>query len=261
MSRDNPCFTKLFHIDAGTRVVALVGGGGKTSLMYRLAWEMRSLGLRVISTTTTRIFPPNADQSPLLLTVADDPELRRLPEALRKFGHVTVGHSLLDVGKVEGISSETIRIGLECADAVLVEADGAAGRPLKAPESWEPVVPEAADLVIPVVGLECIGSEANSETVFRLERFLALTGMREGSRITPWTVGLLLAHKLGGLKAVPARARVIPFLNKVDLLADTDDIALAAREIGVRAGNRIKSLVVGALKDPNATAGYAIRVV
>ena len=40
----------------GDEVVALVGGGGKTTAMFRLAREMVEKGGSAITTTTTRIF-------------------------------------------------------------------------------------------------------------------------------------------------------------------------------------------------------------
>ena len=42
-------------------VTALVGAGGKTSTMLRLARELRGAGQTVAVTTTTPIFPPPAD--------------------------------------------------------------------------------------------------------------------------------------------------------------------------------------------------------
>lgn len=40
------------------RMTALVGAGGKTTLMYALARRMADAGRRVVCTTTTKIFPP-----------------------------------------------------------------------------------------------------------------------------------------------------------------------------------------------------------
>ena len=40
------------------RVIALTGGGGKTSVMFRLADELADMGKTVIVTTTTHIFNP-----------------------------------------------------------------------------------------------------------------------------------------------------------------------------------------------------------
>jgi len=45
------------------RVISIVGGGGKTSLMFLLAHAFEEKGLRVVSTTTTRILLPTLQQS------------------------------------------------------------------------------------------------------------------------------------------------------------------------------------------------------
>ena len=48
------------------RMTALVGAGGKTTLMYALARRMADAGRRVVCTTTTKIFPPE-DGLPVVL--------------------------------------------------------------------------------------------------------------------------------------------------------------------------------------------------
>ena len=45
-------------------VVAFVGGGGKTSAMFRLADELVTQGRRVVTTTTTRIFAAQITLAP-----------------------------------------------------------------------------------------------------------------------------------------------------------------------------------------------------
>ncbi len=51
----------------GTGVIALIGGGGKTSLMFQLASVLADAGKKVLTTTTTKIFTPNQSQSPKLV--------------------------------------------------------------------------------------------------------------------------------------------------------------------------------------------------
>ena len=50
--------TQLLDVRPG--VTALVGAGGKTTAMLTLAEELSKAGRRVIVTTTTHIFPPDA---------------------------------------------------------------------------------------------------------------------------------------------------------------------------------------------------------
>ncbi|MEA3230780.1 MAG: putative selenium-dependent hydroxylase accessory protein YqeC, partial [Thermodesulfobacteriota bacterium] len=44
-------------------VISLVGAGGKTSLMFRIAREVSNAGESVLTTTTTRIMWPDKKQS------------------------------------------------------------------------------------------------------------------------------------------------------------------------------------------------------
>lgn len=235
-------------IASGIRVIALVGAGGKTSLMYSLAREILSLGRTVVTTTTTKIHPPETSESPCLLLVDSHPGIAGLSYDLMRFGHVTVaGSYLAQHKKLQGIGDDVVDVCAREADMVVVEADGASRRPIKAPEEWEPVIPRCADLVVPVVGLDCIGTPATQENVFRLERFADLTGVLEGSTITPAAVGRLLVHPAGALKGVPPDVPVRPFLNKLDQLKDLSAVQTIARIIDEQAKGRIDTIVVGSL--------------
>ncbi|MEW6351982.1 MAG: selenium cofactor biosynthesis protein YqeC [Thermodesulfobacteriota bacterium] len=229
-------------------VVALVGGGGKTSLMWALAGELRARSLTVVTTTTTKIFPPQPGESPCLLIVSRDSELNELPHLLAFHGHVTVTGPALSAGKLGGITNETVELCATLAQWVIVEADGAAGKPIKAPEDWEPVIPRSARLVVPVVGLDCLGMPVSEVTVFRVERFLEVTGSRRGDPITPRVVAGLLHSAAGALKGIPRASTVVPFLNKFDLLPDTAPVREIARNLSALGTARIGRIVAGTLK-------------
>lgn len=256
-AKDFPLLT-AFGIDDQIHVIALVGGGGKTSLMYALAGEMVRARKTLVSTTTTRIFPPESRQSPCLILLSGDPDLKELPSSISRFRHVTVGQSLLSVGKLEGVTDATVAHCSEVADWVLVEADGAGRKPVKAPEAWEPVIPQITDLVIPVIGLDCLAKPATEEWVFRLERFLAVTGLIKGQLITPESLGRLLGCTEGGLQGVPERARVVPFLNKLDLMDSRSRIDEVAEAVVMSAGDRISHLVAGTVRGGIRTAIYGV---
>lgn len=217
--------------------------------MFRLAGEMRSLGKTVITTTTTKIFLPEADQSPQVILQESDPDLLCLPSSLAECGHVTVAQSYdAEKRKLHGVGDEVIDRCSVIAHWIVVEADGAARRSIKAPETWEPVVPRGVDLVIPVVGLDCIGLPATVDTVFRLERFTAITGVQEGTPITAEAVGRLLSHPDGSLKGVPQRASVTPLLNKLDQLENHRTVERIARTVRALASGRIERMVAGSLQ-------------
>lgn len=229
-------------------VIALVGAGGKTTLMFRLADELAAAGRRVVTTMTTKLFAAQMTRAPLALTGQDEAALlAQLPEALSRCGHVLVADgTVVEQDKVQGVSPEFVDrlAGHEAVDAVIVEADGSRRRPFKAPAAHEPAIPAAATLVVPVVGLDGVGRPLTAEHVHRPELVAELAGVPPGAAVTPELIATILAHPLGGAKAAPAGARLVPFLNKAE-----DEASLAAARRIARlllAHPRINSVAIGA---------------
>ncbi|MFZ5632484.1 MAG: selenium cofactor biosynthesis protein YqeC [Bacillota bacterium] len=209
-----------FGIDRGD-VVALVGAGGKTATMFALGEEAVEKGFRVVLTTTTRIYFPGAGIGrPVVLAGG--------PEILVKVREVMEGSPLVVAGagtdgdnKMTGVEKGLAGRFLEAgADLVVAEADGSAGRPFKAPREGEPVIPEAATLVVPVVGIDCLGRPLSAGYVHRPEMVARLTGLRPGEVIAPRIVAGVLTHAAGYRKDVPAGSRWVPFINKVESAKD-----------------------------------------
>jgi molybdenum cofactor cytidylyltransferase len=202
--------------------VALVGGGGKSTAMFRLAREVVATGGRAITTTTTKIFAGQIALSPAHVpagTATRDAVLA----ALDVHGQVLViGEADPASGKADGIPLDLFaRLREWFPDACLMnEADGSRMLPFKAPAAHEPVIPPATTLVVPVVGVDVLGQPLDTDHVHRPERVRALSGALAGATVTPEIVARVLAHADGGLKGVPAGARVIAMLNKVETLVD-----------------------------------------
>jgi molybdenum cofactor cytidylyltransferase len=203
-------------------IVALVGGGGKTTAMFRLAREMVERGSRAITTTTTRIFAAQIALAPTHLP-AGEVSRERVVAALTSHRHVLViGATDPSTGKAEGVSLDLFRrLRAWCPGVCFLnEADGSRMRPFKAPAEHEPVIPADTTLVVPVVGAEVFGQKLDGQHVHRPELVSALSGAPLGAPITPTLVARVLAHPQGGCKAVPAHARVVVLINKVDILRD-----------------------------------------
>ena len=203
-------------------VVAVVGGGGKTTAMFRLAREMVDRGGRAITTTTTRIFAAQIALAPVHVPAADSTR-ERILGALAAHGQVLViGATNPGTGKADGVSLDLFRrLRAWCPDACLLnEADGSRMRPFKAPAEHEPVIPAETTLVVPVVGADVFGRPLDGQHVHRPELVSALSGAPLGTPITPEIVARVLAHPEGGRKGVPAGARVIVAINKVESLPD-----------------------------------------
>jgi molybdenum cofactor cytidylyltransferase len=206
----------------GDEVVALVGGGGKTTAMFRLAREMVEKGGRTTTTTTTRIFTAQIALAPAHVAAADATR-ESVSAALASHRHVLViGATDSSTGKADGVSRDLFRrLRTWCPDAcILNEADGSRMRPFKAPAGHEPVIPVETTLVVPMVGADVFGKTLDPDHVHRPELVSALTGAPSGTPITPEIVARVLVHPEGGLKGVPANTRVVVLINKVESLPD-----------------------------------------
>lgn len=209
------------------RAISLTGGGGKTSVMFRLADELAERGRTVIVTTTTHIFNP-PDRNVVETDRAADVKAwleRRGRDADRqgsgkKAGTVIVTGLPAAEGKLKSMPlAETA--GLKAlADVLLIEADGAKRLPIKVPRDGEPVILDCTDAVIGCMGLDCIGGELE-EYCFRTERAAKLLGVEKGPdghyshRITSSDAARILTSEDGTRKQVGRRDyRVI--LNKAD---------------------------------------------
>lgn len=237
------------EIDSSTRCLSLVGAGGKTSLMYALAKNLVHRGKTVICTTSTKIYPPDKKQPSKVFLFEDNfPDLERLAVEIKKARSCVIGRQIDPMtGKIIGISNELIRVLSGPADHIIVEADGAAGRPIKAPAAYEPVVPDFTDLVVPVIGLDAVFAEVNQKNVFRLENFLRVTGLKPGDKISPQDIGTLFEHTDGILRNIPAECLVRVFLNKLDVLKDPQIVSELATVILKTREGRIRSVVAGSL--------------
>ena len=201
----------------------MVGAGGKTTLVYRLAAEARALGWRVLVTTTTHMgTQPEAVTGPVFVE-ADGEVDGALREALALHGIATLLGRRVRPDKLQGIPPERVDALAGLADLVLVEADGARGRSLKVPAEHEPVVPSSTTLVVVVAALDALGAPLSPDHVHRVEQVTAATGKRAGETLEERDLAACLLHPGGYLSRVPRSARAVIFLNKAE-----DGAALAA---------------------------------
>lgn len=204
-------FTRALDIPAGRGVMALVGGGGKTSLMYRLGAEWTRAGREVIVTTTTRIALPEPDQARLLRT--DGP----LPERLTVPGQVICVGTPAEPGKLRGPEPGGALWTRCLAEArrLFVEADGAKRLPVKAPADHEPCIPPETDTVVAVAGLTALGRPLK-EVGFRLEQLCALLEAEPEAPLTPAMLAQVLTSPRGQRKGVADPACFRVYLNQAD---------------------------------------------
>lgn len=246
------CTTSLSEaLDLGPREhVAFVGGGGKTSLMFALAAHLVGRGKTVLTSTTTKVSHKEARLAPSVVLLEGSEKKEELKEKLKSVRHVFVSERFLDSGKVQGIASflaDSYYRELPL-DYLLIEADGSAGRPVKAPALHEPVIPESVTVVSALLGLEALGRVCSAETVFRPELAEKITGLGPGEKLAAFALAKLFSHPQGLFKGTPASARKIAFLNKLDLLSDGLMATDLAELILADAGNDVSLAIIASLK-------------
>ena len=255
MTRTVDALKDAFDIRSG-EIISIVGGGGKTTLMFALARELVTSGKVVVTATTTKIFPPSSTDTPRLFLSHNVKEIVDFIENEGiGFGHVTLaGEAHPATGKLEGIGPELVLALSELKSVVniIVEADGAAHRSLKAPDpDFEPVIPGNTSLVIPVAGIDALGCELKEEFVFRSKIASKLTGLEMGKIVSQETIATLITHTSGIAWNSPEDARIIPFINKVDLNNALPMARSLASVILERRHPRIDKVVLGHAKlDP-----------
>ena len=161
-------------------VTSVIGSGGKSTLLARLAEELGAKGATVALATTTHFMP---FEGVATVTGHDVDEVRA---ALAAGGVACVAVP------AEGPAGAAGKLGLaRLADYVLVEADGSRRLPLKAHAAWEPVVPAGSTQSVLVVGASGFGQPVR-EAVHRPERFCELARCSPDDVATPDAVAAVI---------------------------------------------------------------------
>lgn len=193
--------------------VAIVGGGGKTTILHALGRQLKG---SVVMTTTTKMGHDQAGGRPLLL----DPDPAKVLSAAHKAaispmdpGPIMVW-SAIEGQKAVGVQPEDCDQWFRLVDSVVIEADGSRRRPFKAPAPYEPVVPLTATTMISVIGAPAIGGVI-AEVCHRPSRAASIIGTTPSARLTPKRAAQLLLDDRGPIKELPDGARYVIVATQV----------------------------------------------
>lgn len=215
-------------------ITAIIGSGGKTSLLRSLSRELshelpsevsrempceqaRQLshgsshgrlgrGSRILLTTTTHILP---FQDLPCLRVSSEDTSSWVREQLAGFDasmkEICFGSGLLPENSDSRLSFNPKLSApgfplyelLPAADYILTEADGARHHYMKAHAHYEPVIPDRCGRTILVIGAQGFGMKV-AEAVHRPEIFCRLTGTQPGDIVTPALYAEFLRREVEG---------------------------------------------------------------
>ena len=180
------------------KVIAVVGSGGKTTFIHKKANEYLAQGLKVLVTTTTHMF---IEENTLC---TDNAEV--IIEELNNTGYAMAG--IREGEKMKALSAETYAKVCEYANIVLVEADGSKHMPIKYPASHEPVIPENADEIVVVCGLNAIGKPLK-EVAHRLDLVKECLNVEEEEQVKACHIQKLV--KEGYMKKMNQKMKIKAF--------------------------------------------------
>ena len=206
-------------------IISFIGAGGKTTLLQRLAAEMVASQQKILLTTTTKIYAP--PDIPLFLQGNLKKTLPVLENHFKNLHIAVLGRNILPDGKVEGICASSVNILRDYLKvSVLVEADGAKGKPIKGYADHEPILPSQSDFVVAVIGSDALGAVLSAEIVHRLDIFIKSMNveMEQSINVDMIAASYKKMSELGMTQAPEAETVLI--LNKVDLLKNLGFTAL-----------------------------------
>jgi probable selenium-dependent hydroxylase accessory protein YqeC len=231
--------------------IALVGAGGKTTLLFALSGELQGLSRKVLTSTTTKVWYGEARKADSIRLAALGEHWREgVRKDIEEGRSVFLGLQRLESGKVQGIDPFLLDALFEeeDLDCLLVEADGSAGHPVKAPSGKEPVIPDSATTVLAVTGVEALGRPFTSALVFREDAFEAITRIAPGETITSLPLSRLFIHPDGLFRFTPPAARKVVLLNKTDLPHDREQVRELTHLILADCRMQVDRVVVGSLR-------------
>jgi len=222
-------------------MAALIGAGGKTTTLFRLAKELRETGHKVLVTTTTKIFKPSKPHVDRLFLVED---VAALSEACAAIGAPVVigaGTRVSADGKLLGLPApwlDRLNDGKQF-DAILVEADGAASRLFKVPGDGEPVIPASCQSTIWLMAMDVLKKPLDGAWVHRAERAMALLSCAAGALITEDIIVQLVKHPAGCWKDIPPASRKVAVINQVDAAEDLVQAAALGKKLLACGADRV----------------------
>lgn len=241
----------------GRAFISLVGAGGKSILFRRLAEELIEQEKRIILTTTTKMFAWQLDYFLKEGILVEGEEERVVQGRVNYFFAEQQRREIVVIRwrKEEGREIKYLGLPPEwldkwweegLADFFLVEADGAAGRPIKAPAAHEPVIPSSTTDLVGVIGIDAWDLPLQEENVFRSQIFTQLTGAKLGEKIGIEALNALICHPEGLFKNTPQDCRCHLFINKVE----NSKAQKAAEELALQVlktcHQRISDIIIGA---------------
>jgi probable selenium-dependent hydroxylase accessory protein YqeC len=189
-------------------VISIVGSGGKTSTMFRIAKGL--LEKKVLVTTTTKILVPDKSDYDFLC-IGDEGVKNAAASSIP--GIYVAGEYIDANNKIIGFEKKAESLS-RFFDLCVCEADGSNRKNLKGWRDYEPVVLSNSTMTIGVINFKLIGQSANEANIHRLEEFIKISNVAENEEITFMHIKNVIFNEKGLFKG--ALGQKVLFVNMLD---------------------------------------------
>lgn len=231
----------LFNIEKGS-IISIVGSGGKTTLLFFLAAELRR-NYYVLVTTSAKILKPSVDQYDFLFTNVESFTNSNLTNK----NNITVISKSINEwnNKLIGIDDEDLEKLINYFDVILIEADGSNKLPLKGWKNHEPPVLKKSNKTIGVIPVSVLGRNIDNSFIYGYEEFKKLAG--NATHVNEETIKNICISKNGIFKNSTGEKYL--FINQADTKYDVDKSVKLAKYLHENIENINFKIVIGSLQE------------
>lgn len=231
-------------------IITIIGGGGKTSLLYYLIALLQGHGVASIGTTTTKM--SRRCSQGRFIEIRNVAAAQQVVKEVSKIAEpitLVMGPDPHDPEKMQGLPAPWVKqLAARDTDVVfIVEGDGSAGKSLKGHLAHDPVIPDTSAIVVIVIGIDSLGVTLHDDHVHRAERVGELLGKQLGDAVTMEMVAQLLFHPQGYLHNCPGQSEIILFINKVESPTEKMQAKKLARQLLTYQHPQVKGVMIGSV--------------
>lgn len=146
-------------------IIAITGTGGKTTLMMKLAQELKKQG-SVLITTSTKIGIPKESQVDYVYDSFSNYQTKNYKNKI-----VALGEKIAGKNKFSQIKEEDLQKIQKDFDYIIIEADGSKNLPLKFWKDYEPVIYKITTKTVAVFSTKTIGRKISEDFIYNYEDF------------------------------------------------------------------------------------------
>lgn len=231
----------LFSIEKGS-IISIVGSGGKTTLLFFLAAELKH-NYNVLVTTSAKILKPLINQYDFLFTNVES----FINSDLKNKNNITVISKSINESnnKLIGIDDNDLEKLIGYFDVILIEADGSNKLPLKGWKNHEPPVLKKSNKTIGIIPVSVLGRDIDTSYIYGYEEFKKLAGNE--SNVNEETIKNICISENGIFKNSAGEKYL--FINQADTKYDVDKSVKLAKYLHENIENINFKIVIGSLQE------------